>query len=142
MTDSSVSRSRPLSWQTDDGGVGERQKRLSAHSNQTQLSDDNNSAASTATTTTTSSSAISYQLPSLWHNQQTKLEPQFDSSLIGDEDKCRRQFIAMIQSAHRALNQQRTELPKQVELLFDAQDNVQFIIFNTNGKQEKHRSRA
>ncbi|ORY97711.1 kinase-like domain-containing protein [Syncephalastrum racemosum] len=93
--------------------------------------------------TSSTSSAVSYQPPSsLWPcTPNGKREPQFRQSIIGDENKCRRKFAKMVQAAQQFQSEHKAahDIPKEMEIVFNGQDNVQYIRLVLNGQSEYHK---
>ncbi|KAI9318502.1 hypothetical protein BX666DRAFT_1505813 [Dichotomocladium elegans] len=68
-----------------------------------------------------------------------KVEPTFDRALVGDEEACRQRFMQMIQSVYASHNECKDPVPRDIEVVFDGQDNVQFIRFAIHGRTEQHK---
>lgn len=123
-----MTRPRPLSSNLDD----DKLKRISITSNGTNASGDSSGSS-------TSSSSASYHPPPLWPSQPPKREPYFRNHVIGDEAKCRRKFIKMVQSAKKFHNEYKGVIPKEMQVVFNAYDNVQCIRLQVDGKTEDHK---
>ena len=137
MTDSTQSRARPQSLIFNDNNNND-EKRISTSSNETDSS------------TTSSSSAASYHPPpvlpantaipsSTSPTQSKRGEPQFRANMIGDETKCRRKFVKMVQAAYNFQMEHKDLIPKEMDILFNAQDNVQSIRLYINNQAEYHK---
>ncbi|KAJ8663246.1 hypothetical protein O0I10_000484 [Lichtheimia ornata] len=128
LSSQTMTRPRPLSSSLDD----DKLKRISITSNGTNASGDSSGSS-------TSSSSASYHPPPLWPSQPQKREPHFRHHVIGDETKCRRKFIKMVQSAKKFHNEYKGVIPKEMQVVFNAYDNVQCIRLEVDGKIEDHK---
>ncbi|KAI7883186.1 hypothetical protein K492DRAFT_175637 [Lichtheimia hyalospora FSU 10163] len=95
-----------------------------------------------------SSSAVdsSYGSSSLFlsSKQQTSDASRFPPELVGDEDQCRLKFAKMVKSAYtRQLERQKessgTNIPRNIEIVFDEKGNIEWIRFSIRGDTEQHR---
>ncbi|KAG0194591.1 hypothetical protein DFQ28_008849 [Apophysomyces sp. BC1034] len=88
-----------------------------------------------SSTDSSTSSVASYHPPPTW----PKGEPQFRSNIVGDESKCKRKFAKMVQSAHRFGLDHRDEMPTEMKLLFDSNDNIDRMRLMLKGQTEYHK---
>lgn len=70
---------------------------------------------------------------------------RFPPELVGDEDQCRRKFAKMVKSAYaRQLERQKeysgsSNIPRDIEIVFDDKSNIEWIRFSIRGEREQHR---
>lgn len=96
-----------------------------------------------------SSSAVesSYEPSSLFlsSKQQKSDASRFPPELVGDEDQCRHKFAKMVKSAYRRQLERQKEysgtsnIPRDIEILFDDKSNIEWIRFSIRGDTEQHR---
>ncbi|KAI9264399.1 kinase-like domain-containing protein [Phascolomyces articulosus] len=158
MTDSTQSRARPQSLVFNDNNNNNNnnnnnhsndEKRISTSSNETTDSSTSTTSSSAVSyhpppvlppsvTTTTTGSSTSTVMPTST-TQPKRGEPQFRPSMIGDETKCRRKFVKMVQAAYSFQMEHKDVIPKEMDILFNAQENVQSICLYMNGQPEYHK---
>ncbi|KAI9479549.1 kinase-like domain-containing protein [Zychaea mexicana] len=59
--------------------------------------------------------------------------------MVGDETKCRRKFVKMVQVAYSFQMENKDLIPREMDIIFNAQDNVQSIRLYINGQPEYHK---
>lgn len=144
MSESSQQSTPPVRLSLVQNDEEDRQKRISTCSNGSNGNNNNGESdegnqSTSSSSSTTSSSAVSYHPSPVWPTLQPKKEPHFRPGLVGDEAKCRRRFAKMVAAAYRFQLEHRTEIPKQMEIIFNAQDNVRLVKLSINGQTEYHR---
>ncbi|CDH51752.1 predicted protein [Lichtheimia corymbifera JMRC:FSU:9682] len=94
-----------------------------------------------------SSVESSYEPSSLFlsSKQQKSDASRFPPELVGDEDQCRHKFAKMVKSAYRRQLERQKEysgtsnIPRDIEILFDDKSNIEWIRFSIRGDTEQHR---
>ncbi|KAF7721976.1 hypothetical protein EC973_003889 [Apophysomyces ossiformis] len=81
------------------------------------------------------SSTTSYHPPSTWPAE----EPQFKTNIIGNESKCKRKFAKMVQAAYRFGIDHKDDMPTEMKILFDANDNIEGMCLTLKGQTELHK---
>lgn len=70
---------------------------------------------------------------------------RFPPELVGDEEQCRHKFAKMVKSAYtRQLERQKeysgsSNIPRDIEIVFDDKSNIEWIRFSIRGEREQHR---